>query len=75
MEHEGRRFTLRVWGWSLESAAESAAEAADRARQRLAAAVEQVTRGRPGFDYYPRSPLREELLHEVRGADGTSSVP
>ncbi|KRE38828.1 hypothetical protein ASG73_00180 [Janibacter sp. Soil728] len=66
MEHEGRRVPLRVWGWSIESAA----EAADRARQRLAAAVEQLTRGRPGFDYYPRSPLREELLHEVRGADG-----
>ena len=35
-----------------------------------AAAVDQLTRGRAGFDYYPRTPLREEVLHEVRGADG-----
>ena len=66
VEHEGRRFPLRIWGWS----AESAADAAMRARHRLAAAVDQLTRGRAGFDYYPRTPLREEVLHKVRGADG-----
>ena len=33
VEHEGRRFPLRIWGWS----AESAADAAMRAQQRLAA--------------------------------------
>ena len=66
VEHEGRRFPLRIWGWS----AESAADAAMRAQHRLAAAVDQLTRGRAGFDYYPRTPLREEVLHEVRGADG-----
>ena len=66
VEHEGRRFPLRIWGWS----AESAADAAMRAQHRLAAAVDQLTRGRAGFDYYPRTPVREEVLHEVRGADG-----
>ncbi|QNF94435.1 hypothetical protein [Janibacter sp. YB324] len=67
VEHEGRRFPLRIWGWSVESAA----DAAVRARHRLSVAVEQLTRGRQGFDYYPRSPLREEVLHEVRADDGT----
>ena len=66
VEHEGRRFPLRIWGWS----AESAADAAMRAQHRLAAAVDQLTRGRAGFDYYPRTPVRAEVLHEVRGADG-----
>ncbi len=64
--HGGRRFPLRVWGWSFESAA----DAATRARYRLAAAVESLTQGRPGFDYYPRSPLREEVLTEIRGDAG-----
>lgn len=66
VEHEGRRFPLRVWGWSLDSPA----DAATRARYRLSAAVEQLTRGGSGFDYYPRSPLREEVLHEVRDDSG-----
>ena len=60
VEHEGRRFPLRIWGWS----AESAADAAMRAQHRLAAAVDQLTRGRAGFC----------LLYTSDAADDTASV-
>lgn len=70
VEHDGRRFPLRVWGWSTDSPT----EASLRARHRLAAAVEQLTRGRPGFDYYPRSPLREEGLHELTAGERVVGV-
>ncbi len=62
----GTTWPLRIWGWSTTSAA----DAAHRAQQRLALATERVLHGRGDFDYYPRSPLREEILHEVHADDG-----
>ncbi|WP_022918630.1 hypothetical protein [Ruania albidiflava] len=65
---DGRRYALRVWGWS----ARSMAEAADVARDRVAELVERVRQGGPlrRDSYYPRLPLREEVLTEIRDADG-----
>lgn len=66
---DGRRYALRVWGWSTHSMT----EAADVARDRAAELVQRLRRGGSlrRESYYPRLPLREELLREVRGADGT----
>ena len=66
---DGRRYALRVWGWS----ARSMAEAADVARDRAAELVERLRQGGPlrRDSYYPRLPLREEVLTEIRAADGT----
>jgi len=66
---DGRRLALRVWGWS----ARSMAEAADVARDRAAELVQRLREGGPlrRDSYYPRLPLREEVLSEVRDGEGT----
>lgn len=61
--------TVAVWGWSTESDD----EALEVGRVRLAELLDRIrvegrlpsTRG-----YYPRTPLREPVLEEVRGDDG-----
>ncbi|WP_051750023.1 hypothetical protein LG324_19120 [Phycicoccus jejuensis] len=60
---------LTVWGWS----AESDADAERVGRERLAELLERVAReGRlpETRGYYPRTPLREPVLEEVRADDG-----
>lgn len=66
---DGRSYALRLWGWSTTSlghAAQVAAERVFEVAQRIRAGQEL---GRGG--YYPRLPLREEVLEEIRSADGT----
>ncbi len=59
----GRRYALRVWGWS----AKDVAEAASLARQRLAEACARVAAGalRDQAYFYGKAPLREEIVREV----------
>ncbi|GGL45685.1 hypothetical protein H9L10_11905 [Phycicoccus endophyticus] len=68
--HLGRRGgTIAVWGWS----AESDADAEEVGRSRLAETLARIEReGRlpPGHGYYPRTPLREPVLDEVRSPAG-----
>jgi hypothetical protein len=68
VDPSGRRWHLTMWGWSSTSVA----DAAQVARERLTLALDKVRRGdRLGGGYYPRVPLREEILQTVRhdGAD------
>ncbi|HIZ34211.1 MAG TPA: hypothetical protein H9815_00400 [Candidatus Ruania gallistercoris] len=64
---DGKELFLRLYGWSTSSIA----EAAQVARQRLAEATAAVRSGREltRGGYYPRTPLREEILTEVTGDD------
>jgi hypothetical protein len=63
VDPSGRRWHLTMWGWSSTSVA----EAAQVARERLAQALEKVRRGeRLAGGYYPRLPLREEILRTVQ---------
>lgn len=63
----GRTFRLRIWGWSTSSAG----QAAIAARRRLAEVAQKVRSGQPlGQGYYHRNPLREEVLREIRSAEG-----
>lgn len=63
---------LRIWGWSTRSVE----DARRHAEENLAALI---ARGLPPArgararrsEYYPRGPLREELLEEITAADGT----
>jgi hypothetical protein len=69
---DGRRRPLMAWGWS----AVSRGEAADLARQRLAGLVARVQQGLGlprGYAYGSR-PVREEIVDEIRGADGATAV-
>lgn len=54
-----------MWGWSHTSMA----EAAGVARERIALLVRQGG-SLPDDQYYPRAPLREEVLEEIHGPDG-----
>lgn len=65
---DGRTYALRIWGWSSSSLA----EARQLATRRLAEVVQRIRTGqRPDrHTYYPRMPLREELLSQVHGPDG-----
>lgn len=63
VDPSGRRWHLTMWGWSSTSVA----EAGQVARERLAQALEKVRRGeRLAGGYYPRLPLREEILRTVQ---------
>lgn len=59
------RFRLKMWGWSHTSLA----EAAGVARDRIALLVREGGT-LPDDQYYPRAPLREEILEEIHGPDG-----
>jgi len=64
----GHTLALLCWGWSNESRGEAEA----RARESLARLVQRVLRGEDlprGYGYGTR-PLREEIIEELRGADG-----
>lgn len=65
---DGKEFLLTLYGWSTASIA----EAAQVARRRLEEAAAAVRAGREltHGGYYPRTPLREEILTEVTGSDG-----
>ncbi|WP_159621433.1 hypothetical protein [Ruania rhizosphaerae] len=65
---DGKEFFLTLHGWSTSSLA----EAAQVARRRLEEAAAAVRAGRElaRGGYYPRVPLREEILTEVTGSDG-----
>lgn len=64
---DGRTFALRMWGWSTSSLADAAAVAG----QRLSQAQAKAAAGQEleSWKYYPRLPLREEILAEVVSAD------
>jgi hypothetical protein len=63
VDPSGRRWHLTMWGWSSESVA----EAAEVARTRLQQALEKVRRGEQlDGGYYPRLPLREEIVGVVQ---------
>ncbi|UFU07393.1 hypothetical protein [Ruania halotolerans] len=64
----GKEFSLTLYGWSSSSLA----EAAEVARRRLEQAAAAVRAGRElqRGGYYPRTPLREEVLAEFPGQDG-----
>lgn len=65
---EGLSYRLRLQGWSVSSLQDAAAVAA----QRLEEALGRVRAGQPlGGGYYPRLPLREEVLTDVLADDGT----
>lgn len=57
---------VTLWGWSQDSVAEAAAMARDRL-SRMAHLGGRL----PPNEYYPRTPLREEVLHELTSTDGT----
>ena len=61
----GKRYALRIWGWS----ADSVAEAATLARRRLADACARVASGalRDEAYFYGKVPLREEIVRTVGG--------
>ena len=61
----GRRYHLRVWGWSSQSIA----LAEERARSRLQQAIAKLASGKEPADHYPyqRAPVREEQIEELRG--------
>jgi hypothetical protein len=63
VDPSGRRWQLTMWGWSSASVA----DAADVARARLQQALEKVRRGEQLVGgYYPRLPLREEIVDVVQ---------
>lgn len=59
----GRRYAMRVWGWSARDLTEAAAVA----RQRLAEACGRVAAGTLGSQayFYGKAPLREEIVRRV----------
>jgi hypothetical protein len=61
----GKRYALRIWGWS----ADGVAEAATLARRRLADACARVASGalRDEAYFYGKAPLREEIVRNVSG--------
>ena len=65
---DGKEFFVRLYGWSTSSIAEAAQVARRRLEETTAAvrAGRELTRGA----YYPRTPLREEILTEINGDDG-----
>lgn len=64
---DGRNVLLSAWGWSHESMT----QAADVAAERLRLTVDRFGRGTktPREEYYPRTALREQVLHRMHDAD------
>jgi hypothetical protein len=66
----GKRYRLRLWGWSHEVVAAALAEA----RRRVAEISSRITRGETLDAYfYGRQPLREEIVRSV-GSVSSSEV-
>lgn len=63
---DNRDQLVRMWGWSTDSLAEATRIASERVT-RLA---ETWRRGWNWDEYYPRTPLREEVLGEVNTGEG-----
>lgn len=59
-----------VWGWSDTSPEEARASAAEKA-QRLADRLRRGERPAAQWGYYPDRPLREPVIRELAGPDGT----
>jgi hypothetical protein len=55
-----------VWGWSDRSREDASARAERRAADLAVRGIEDAR----AAEYYPGRPVREEILEEVRGADG-----
>lgn len=66
LQPDGHKIALTVWGWSWESASDAESVAAER----LTTACANLQAGAERGNYYPRLPLREEMLREVSGASG-----
>lgn len=70
---EGRRYRLKIWGWSDESPA----DALRRARERVSEVAARLARGEAtaaGYAYGSR-PLREEILRPLgRGRDAPEAL-
>lgn len=67
---DGHYWFLRKWGWSDISVQDAAADA----QRRLAELLQKVRTGQPlgaHWQYYPRTPLREQILADVTTPDGT----
>lgn len=64
---DGRGVLLTAWGWSRSSMA----EAAEVATERLRRTADRFTRGTtaPREEYYPRTALREPVLHQMYDGD------
>src|SRR5699024_2213265 len=68
-DSQGRVYDLKVWGWWTTSIGQAGQVAAERLRD----LVRRVHAGEGLFRrgaYYPRLPLREEVLEEIHDADG-----
>ncbi len=63
---KGKRFALRMWGWSQEGVS----EAAFLAKRRLGEALARITGGAFGNEayFYGKAPLREEIVGSVGDA-------
>ena len=65
----GERRFRRLWGWSMSSAEEALAVAAERLRAAMISVGSSERKG----SYYPRVPLREPILDELT-IDGEQAV-
>ncbi|MEO8750876.1 MAG: hypothetical protein ABI384_10795 [Allobranchiibius sp.] len=63
---DGRKIALTVWGWSWTSEEDAESIAAER----LTTAFANLHAGAERENYYPRLPLREEILREVSSTSG-----
>ena len=68
---DGKRYALRIWGWSADSVAEAAA----LARRRLSEACSRIASGalRDEAYFYGKAPLREEIVRTL-GASSAAVV-
>jgi hypothetical protein len=65
---EGKRYALRLWGWSQQDVA----DALSLAQRRLRETISRITSGAIGDDYaYGRAPLREEIVRTIGEAGET----
>jgi hypothetical protein len=69
---EGKRYLLKIWGWSEDSLA----AASDLAKRRLAETVARVAGGMLGKDayFYAKTPLREEIVRVLGGSAADPSA-
>ncbi|OYO15547.1 hypothetical protein CGZ98_03830 [Enemella evansiae] len=64
---DARDQLIRMWGWSTDSLADATRVAGER----VARLAETWRLGRRWDEYYPRIPLREEVLGDLTTGDGT----
>lgn len=68
---KGKRYRLRIWGWSQGSASDARAAG----RRRLAGLVARITTGEPVEAYaYDTPPLREEIVRPVGEPGGRAEA-